>query len=106
MELFAPHCPPEPAETGKDESPRRTTTRDSGTMQRLALMQEVPNRAKRDARVRAVDARIERERAARALAALAVRREAALAWIGVHHADQLPARVHGAGGRDGRFGGN
>ncbi len=70
---------------------RWSTTRDSGTMQRLALMQEVPNRAKRDARVRAVDARIERERAARALAALAVRREAALAWIGVHHAERRAA---------------
>ena len=31
VELLAPHCPPEPAETGKAESPSRTTTLSSGT---------------------------------------------------------------------------
>lgn len=92
---------------------RWSTTRDSGTMQRLALMQEVPNRAKRDARQQLADARIERERAARSVTALAVRREAALAWLGAYHAerrlallaelqrenqllqDTLPARIAG-----------
>ncbi|MBI5717418.1 MAG: TolC family protein [Burkholderiales bacterium] len=67
---------------------RWSSTRDTGTMQRLTLMQEVPNRAKRDARLRVAEARVERERATLALAALAVRREAALAWIGVYHAER------------------
>lgn len=67
---------------------RFSSTRDVGTMQRLGLMQEVPNRAKRDARVQLAQARVERERAMRAVTALAVQREAALAWLGVHHAER------------------
>ncbi len=92
---------------------RWSATRDSGTMQRLALMQEVPNRAKREARQQVAEARIERERATRAVTALTVKREAALAWLGVYHAerrlallaelrrenqllqDTLPARIAG-----------
>jgi outer membrane protein TolC len=70
---------------------RWRTTRDTATMQRLALMQEVPDRAKRDARALAADARIERERAALALGRLAVRRDAALAWLAVHFAEQRRA---------------
>jgi hypothetical protein len=31
VELLPPHCPPEPAETGKSESPSLTTTCFSGT---------------------------------------------------------------------------
>jgi hypothetical protein len=31
VEQLAPHCPPEPADTGKEESPSRTTTLSSGT---------------------------------------------------------------------------
>jgi outer membrane protein TolC len=58
------------------------------TMQRLGLMQEVPNRARRAAREQLADARIERERAAQAQAALAVRRDAALAWLGVYGAER------------------
>jgi cobalt-zinc-cadmium efflux system outer membrane protein len=92
---------------------RWSATRDSGTMQRLALMQEVPNRAKREARQQVAEARIERERATRAVTALTVKRESALAWIGAYHAerrlallaelrrenqllqDTLPARIAG-----------
>jgi outer membrane protein, heavy metal efflux system len=92
---------------------RWSATRDSGTMQRLALMQEVPNRAKREARQQVAEARVERERATRAVTALTVKREAALAWLGVYHAerrlallaelrrenqllqDTLPARIAG-----------
>ena len=44
--------------------------RDPDTMQRLGLMQDVPNRAKRAARVQGAEARVERERAALVLAAL------------------------------------
>ena len=31
VELLPPHWPPEPADTGNEESPRRTTTWSSGT---------------------------------------------------------------------------
>jgi outer membrane protein TolC len=64
---------------------------DPMTMQRLALMQEVPNRGKREARLQVAQARIERERAALATAALAVKREAALAWLAVYHAERRRA---------------
>jgi len=93
---------------------RWSATRDGGTMQRLALMQEVPNRAKREARQQVAEARVERERATRAVTALSVKREVALAWLGVYHAerrlallaelrrenqllqDTLPARIAGS----------
>ncbi len=68
-----------------------STTADPMTMQRLALMQDVPNRGKREARLQAAQARIERERAALAMATLAVKREAALAWLAVYHAERQQA---------------
>jgi len=71
--------------TGPD---RWSTTRDSGTEQRLSLMQEVPNRAKREARVAVGQARIERDRAMLAATGVAVRRDAALAWLGVYFAER------------------
>lgn len=70
---------------------RWSTTRDTATMQRLALMQEVPNRAKREARAQMAEARVERERAALALTVLNVRRDAALAWLGVYYAERREA---------------
>ncbi|WP_088279145.1 TolC family protein [Ideonella sp. A 288] len=76
--------------TGAD---RYSLTRDFMTMQRIGLMQEVPNRAKRDARAAGAQARIERERAMLAVARLAVQREAALAWIGVHYAERRVAQL-------------
>lgn len=72
---------------------RWSTTRDGGTMQRIALMQEVPNRAKREAREQAAQARIERDRALLAVTELAVRREAGLAWLAVHFAEARLAQV-------------
>ena len=60
--------------------------REGMTMQRIGVMQEVPNRAKRQARSELAQARIERERATLAAAELVVRREAGLAWIGLHYA--------------------
>ncbi len=71
--------------TGPD---RYTLTRDAGTEQRASLMQEVPNVAKREARVAVGQARIERDRAMLAASAVAVRREAALAWLGVYFAER------------------
>ena len=69
--------------------------RDPDTMQRLGLMQDVPNRAKRAARVQGAEARVERERAALALAALTVRRETTLAWLAVFHAQRRQALLAG-----------
>lgn len=74
---------------------RWSTTRDAGTMQRIALMQEMPNRAKRDAREQAAHARIERDRAMLAATELAVRREAGLAWLAVHFAEARLSQVAG-----------
>lgn len=74
---------------------RWSTTRDGGTMQRIALMQEMPNRAKRDAREQAARARIERDRAMLAATELAVRRDAGLAWLAVHFAEARLAQVAG-----------
>jgi outer membrane protein, heavy metal efflux system len=58
------------------------------TMQRLGLMQEVPNRAKRAARADAAQARVARERAMLAVVQLAVQRDASLAWLAVHYAER------------------
>ena len=72
---------------------RWSTTRDGGTMQRIALMQEVPNRAKRDARVQAALARRDRDRAMLAATELAIRRDTGLAWLAVHYAEARLAQV-------------
>lgn len=74
---------------------RWRTTRDAGTMQRIALMQEVPNRAKREAREQAAQARSERDRAMLAATELAVRRDAGLAWLAVHFAEARLAQLAG-----------
>ena len=67
---------------------RYSLTRDFMTMQRIALMQDVPNRAKRAARESLAQARIDRERTMLAAAQLAVQRDAALAWLAVHFAER------------------
>ena len=70
---------------------RYSLTRDFMTMQRIGLMQEMPNRAKREARAAGAQARIERERATLVAAQLAVRRDTALAWIAVYFAERRAA---------------
>ena len=60
---------------------RFSLTRESMTMQRLALMQEVPNRAKRDAQIAGAEAKVERERATLAVQRLQIRQELSQAWI-------------------------
>lgn len=93
---------------------RWSLTRDFMTMQRLALMQEVPNQAKREARVQVAQARSERERALVALQRLQVRQALGQAWVAAQAADRrqellgmllaenqrlqdsLPARIAGA----------
>lgn len=67
---------------------RWTLARDIATEQRVSLMQEVPNRAKRQARVAMGQARVERDRAMLSAAAVTVQRDAALAWIAVYFAEQ------------------
>jgi len=76
--------------TGAD---RFSTTADFMTMQRIGLMQEVPNTAKREARTAGAQARIERERALLTVTELAVRRDAALAWLAVYFAESRAARL-------------
>ena len=76
--------------TGAD---RFSTTADFMTMQRIGLMQEVPNAAKRQARAAGAQARIERERALLSVSELTVRRDAALAWLAVYFAEDRAARL-------------
>ncbi|MDZ5455712.1 MULTISPECIES: TolC family protein [Azohydromonas] len=71
--------------TGMD---RWKLTRDFMTMQRVGVMQEMPNRAKREARTQLAQARTERERSLAAVAELQARREAMRAWLAVHYAEQ------------------
>jgi cobalt-zinc-cadmium efflux system outer membrane protein len=68
-------------------------TRDFMTMQRVQLTQELPNRDKRQARAAMAQARIERAEAAGAVAALALRRETALAWIRRHAVERQLQRL-------------
>lgn len=63
---------------------RWSLTRDGMTMQRIGLMQEVPSRDKREARLALAQARVARAEAERRVAASLVRRETALAWIRRH----------------------
>lgn len=61
---------------------RGSLTRDFMTMQMVGVMQEVPNRDKRRARVEAARAGIDSADALARVERLKVRRETALAWIG------------------------
>jgi outer membrane protein TolC len=72
---------------------RRSTTRDTDTMQRLALMQEVPNGAKREARARMAEARIERDRTMLAAAERVAERDASAAWLAVYYAERKRAML-------------
>jgi cobalt-zinc-cadmium efflux system outer membrane protein len=76
--------------TGPD---RYSLTRDFMTMQRIGLMQEVPNRAKREAREAGAQARVERERAMLAAVQLAVQRDATMAWLAVYYAERRVAQL-------------
>jgi outer membrane protein TolC len=69
-------------------SDRLSLTRDFMTMQRIGVMQEVPNAAKRAARADWALAKVQRERVVLDVAQLGVQREAALAWLAVYFAEQ------------------
>lgn len=60
---------------------RGSLTRDFMTMQMVGVMQEVPNRAKRRARVEAAQAAVDSADALERIERLKVRRETALAWV-------------------------
>lgn len=65
---------------------RLSWNRESMTMRRVGVMQDVPNAAKRAAQRDAAGAKADRERVMLETERLAVRREAALAWLGLHFA--------------------
>ncbi len=67
---------------------RFTLTRDFMTMKRIGLMQEVPNRAKREARVQVTQAKAKREEAMLVVARLQVRQALARAWAAVRFAGE------------------
>lgn len=66
-------------------------TRDFMTMQRVALMQEVPNAAKRAAQAEAAQARADREHALLAVQRLQLRQALGTAWTGVRSVEQRRA---------------
>lgn len=70
--------------TGQD---RFSWNREPMTMRRVGVMQDVPNAAKRAAQREAAGARADRERALLDAERLAVRRETAVAWLGLHFAE-------------------
>lgn len=72
---------------------RWSLTRDFMTMQRIALMQEVPNQAKRAARQEGAQARTERERAMVQVQRLQVRQALDLAWITVRSIEAKRAQL-------------
>jgi outer membrane protein TolC len=63
-------------------------TGDSMTAKRIALVQDVPNRAKRDAEVEGAQAQITSARAAQSVQQLKIRQQVALAWIAAQTAQQ------------------
>lgn len=72
---------------------RYSLTRDFMTMQRIGLMQEFPNGAKRDARVAAARGRVAQAEAQTRITRLAVLRETAAAWIARDAAERQLARI-------------
>lgn len=67
---------------------RWSLTRDFMTMQRIALMQDMPNRAKLDARAQGALAGAERERAMLTVARLQLRQNLARAWLALQFNEQ------------------
>lgn len=67
---------------------RFSWNRESMTMRRVGVMQEVPNAAKRAAQRESAEARAERERAMLDAERLTVRREVSIAWLAQHYAER------------------
>lgn len=74
---------------------RYSLTGDFMTMQRIAYMQDIPNRSKRDARVAVAQAKIQQAESEKQLSTLSVRRETAVAWIRRYTLEQQIALFDG-----------
>lgn len=74
---------------------RYSLTGDFMTMQRIAYMQDVPNRSKRDARVAVAQAKVKQAESAQQLSMVSVRRETAMAWIRRYALEQQIALFDG-----------
>ncbi len=72
---------------------RYSLNKDSMTMQRIGISQDIPNGAKRDARVAAANGRVELAEAQTRVTRLTVLRETATAWIARNTVEQQLARV-------------
>ena len=71
---------------------RGSLTRDDFTQRKIGWSQDMPNRGKRSARTEAAVARTDRDRALLQSEKLMVRREAGLAWLSLHFAEQKLAQ--------------
>lgn len=72
---------------------RFSLTREAMTMQRVTLMQDVPNSAKREARIAIANGRVELAQAQERVARITVLRETASAWIARHALERQLARL-------------
>ncbi|MDE2598405.1 MAG: TolC family protein [Rhodocyclaceae bacterium] len=72
---------------------RYSLTKDSMTMQRIGISQDIPNGAKRDARIAAANGRVELAEAQTRVTRLTVLRETATAWITRNTVEQQLARI-------------
>jgi outer membrane protein, heavy metal efflux system len=66
-------------------------TRDDFTMRTVGLMQDIPNRGKRDAQAASAAAAVDTSEAQRRVSALTVRRNAAVAWLDRYYLEQRSA---------------
>lgn len=82
---------------------RYRINRDSMTMRRIGLMQEFPNRSKREARIAAAQGRVSSAAAQAQVTQRVVRRETALAWIARHTAELQLARMEALTDENRRF---
>ena len=74
---------------------RYSLTGDFMTMQRIAYMQDIPNRSKRDARVAVAQAKVQQAESEKQLSTLSVRRETAGVWIRRYTLEQQIALFDG-----------
>ena len=68
--------------------PRFSFSEEPMTMEKVGIMQEIPNQDKRRARVAEAEAAVDRARIEKTVELLRVRRETALAWIARHTVEQ------------------
>ncbi|HEX5359944.1 MAG TPA: TolC family protein [Fluviicoccus sp.] len=72
---------------------RFALTRDFMTMQKIGVMQEIPNGSKREARAESAKARVAQAEAALRLAEVTVNTETATAWLNRYYLQQQRARL-------------